>query len=127
MRRLRAAGMVQAAVGWAVTPRIWNPSGANFHDEQDVESAQGDGVEGEEIGGQQAGGLSAQEAPPAGVRTTRCGAYAGGGEDPADRARAQTVSEPGEFTLDSPVTPGRILVCQAPHQVTDLLTEGRAP
>jgi hypothetical protein len=34
----------------------------------------------------------------------RCGAYAGGGEDPADRARAQTVSEPGEFTLDSPVT-----------------------
>jgi hypothetical protein len=29
-----------------------DPAGAYFHDEQDVESAQGDGVEGEEIGGQ---------------------------------------------------------------------------
>jgi hypothetical protein len=62
--------MVQAAVGWAVHAEDMDPSGANFHDEQDVESAQGDGVEGEEIGGQQAGGLSAQEAPPVGVRTT---------------------------------------------------------
>ena len=72
--------MVQAGGRVGGHAEDMDPSGLNFHDEQDVESAQGDGVEGEEIGGQQAGGLSAQEAPPAGVRPTRCRAYAGGGE-----------------------------------------------
>lgn len=32
-------------------------AGADFHDEQHVESAQRDGVEGEEVGGKQRGGL----------------------------------------------------------------------
>ena len=44
-----------------------DPSGVHFHDKQDIESAQRDGVEGEEVGGQQSGGLSAQEGPPSGV------------------------------------------------------------
>jgi hypothetical protein len=41
--------------------------GADFHDEQDMESVQRDGVEGEEVGGQQSGGLGVQERPPASV------------------------------------------------------------
>jgi hypothetical protein len=45
-------------------PEQMDPSGAHFHDEQDVKAAQPDGVEGKEIGGQQPGGLSAQEGPP---------------------------------------------------------------
>jgi hypothetical protein len=32
-------------------PEEMDPSGAHFHDEQDVEAAQPDGVEGEEVGG----------------------------------------------------------------------------
>ena len=44
--------MVQAAVGWAVTLENVHRAGADFHDEQNVESAQGDGVEGEEVGGE---------------------------------------------------------------------------
>jgi hypothetical protein len=33
------------------------------------------------------------------------------------------VSQPDEFTLDSAVAPGRILLCQAQHQVVGLLTD----
>jgi hypothetical protein len=59
-------------------------SGAYFHDEQHIESAQGDGVNSEEVGGQQPGGLSAEEGSPAGVYSAWCGAEAGGGQDPAE-------------------------------------------
>jgi hypothetical protein len=47
-------------------------AGAAFPDEQSVESAQRDDVDGEEVGGQQTGGLSAQEASPAGVCSAWC-------------------------------------------------------
>ena len=104
-------------------PEDVDPAGAHFHDEQDVEPAQGDGVEGEEVGGQQSGGLSAQEGPPSGVCSAWCRAEPGGGQDPADRARAHAVSEPGEFALDAAVSPGRILLGQAQHQVTDLVAD----
>jgi hypothetical protein len=76
-------------------------SGADFHHDQDIESAQGDGVEGEEVGGQQSGGLGVQEGPPAGVCSAWCGAEVGGGEDSADGARAQAVSQPDQFALDT--------------------------
>ena len=68
-------------------------SGAHFHDNQDVESAQRDGIESEEIGGQQPGGLGTQEAPPAGVCSAWCGPKARGGQDAADRARAQAMPQ----------------------------------
>jgi hypothetical protein len=72
-------------------PENVHRAGADFHDEQNGESAQGDGVESEEVGGQQPGGLSAQESSPAGVCSAWCWPEAGGGEDAADRACAQAV------------------------------------
>lgn len=36
------------------------------------------------------------------------------------------MSKPGEFAVDASVAPGLILPRQARHQVTDLVTEGRA-
>jgi hypothetical protein len=50
----------------------------------------------------------------------------GCGQDPADRAGAETVSEAEEFTLDAPVAPGRILRREAHHEVADLVTDRRA-
>lgn len=88
-------------------------SGTDFHRDQDVESAQRDGVEGKEIGGEQPDGLSAEKDPPAGVCPAWCWAEAGGGQDPADGARAQAVSESEEFALDASVAPGRIFLCQS--------------
>jgi hypothetical protein len=49
-----------------------HPAGAHLHHEQDVEPAQGDGVEGKEVGGQQPGGLGPQESPPSGVGSAWC-------------------------------------------------------
>ncbi len=65
------------------------------------------------IGGQQPGGLSAQEGLPPGVCSAGCRAEAGGGQDPPDGPGAHAVSESGEFALDSAVTPGRIFLGQA--------------
>jgi hypothetical protein len=74
------------------------------------------------VGGQQPGGLCMQEGPPPGVCSAWGGAEAGGGENPADRTRAQVVSEPDEFAVDAGVDPGRILLRQAHDKVTDLVT-----
>jgi hypothetical protein len=51
-------------------------AGAYFHHEQDVESARRDGVQGEEVGGQQPRGLSAWEISPVGVCSVWCWAEA---------------------------------------------------
>jgi hypothetical protein len=96
-------------------------SGAHFHDEQDVKAAQPDGVEGEEIGGQQPGGLGAQEGPPPSVATSWCRAQPCGGQYPSDRARAKAMPEPDQFSLETSVSPGRIFACQAQHQSSDLV------
>jgi hypothetical protein len=40
-------------------PKYVHPAGMDLHHEQDVEAAQRDGVKGEEVSGQQPGGLSA--------------------------------------------------------------------
>ena len=79
------------------------------------------------VGGQQPGGLGMQEAPPPGVCSAWGGAQAGGGENPADRTRAQVVSEPNEFAVDAAVAPGRILLRQSHDKVTDLLTNRGRP
>ena len=65
--RLRASWVVQAAVGWAVTPRIWIRWVRTSLTNKDVESVQRDGVEGEQ------GRWPANLWPePAGRFATRC-------------------------------------------------------
>jgi hypothetical protein len=103
-----------------------DPSSVHLHDKQDVEPAQQDGIESEKVRGQEAGGLSAQEGPPASVRSAWCRPETGRGQNPADRTRAETVSEPNEFALDASMAPGRILLRYARHEVADLLTDGWA-
>jgi hypothetical protein len=100
------------------------PAG-DFHDEQHVESAQPDGVEMEEVGGQQAGRLGAEERPPVRVYPTRCRPQVCGGQDAADGAGADVVSESGELALDAAVTPGWVLLCQADDELTELVVEAR--
>ena len=89
--------------------------------EQDVDSAQRDRVEGEQVGGQQSGGLSAQEGPPSGVGPAWCWAESSGGQDPANRAGVYAMPETEEFALDPAVAPGGVLPCQAQHQGPDLV------
>jgi hypothetical protein len=79
-------------------------SGMDLHYEQDVEAAEADGVEVEEIGSQQAGCVGAQEGTPVGVGLSGCGPDAGGGEDGADGARTDVVAKPGEFSLNAAIS-----------------------
>ena len=102
-------------------PEDVHPAGADLHHEQDVEPAQRDGVEGEEVGGQQTRGLTAQGGSPASVCAPGCGAESGGGQDPADGACAHAVPEADRFSLEASVAPGGVVLCQAQHQGPDLV------
>ncbi len=83
-----------------------DPPGAHLHHEQDIQSAQPDGVDVEEIGGQQSFGLGSKEHPPRrigvppGRRAQPCR-----GQDPPDRPGAEPVAEAEELALDSAVVP----------------------
>ncbi|WP_406079119.1 hypothetical protein [Micromonospora sp. NBC_00858] len=83
-------------------------SGRDLYHEQDVQSAQGDGVEVEEVGGEQSGCLRAQEGAPVGVDLTWRWVDPAGGEDAADSTGADAVAQADQFPLDAAVPPPRI-------------------
>jgi hypothetical protein len=97
----------------------------DFHDEQDVEAAQRDGVEVEEVGGQQSGRLGSQEGAPVGVAPGRRRVQACGGQDPADGAGADAVSESGELSVVAAVSPARVLPCQPDDELAELVVDAR--
>jgi hypothetical protein len=61
--------------------------------------------------------------PPAGVHHPRCRAEPPGGEDTADRARADVVAQSLQLALDPAVSPARVVVCKASDQVADLVVD----
>jgi hypothetical protein len=92
---------------------MWTTPSADLHQEQDVEPAQADGVEVEEVRGQQARCLRAQEGAPRGVCSSRGGTNPGGGQDAPDRARTHPMAESGEFSLHTPMPPAGIFPRQS--------------
>ena len=92
--------------------------GSDVDEEQQVEPAQRDGVDGGEVAGD--GGLGPQELRPGDFRA--CGA----GSIPAllrispDRGRSEAVAEPGKFAVDAAVSPSRILSCEAQCESANL-------
>jgi hypothetical protein len=57
---------------------------------------------------------------------SRCRAASLGAQDSPDGRLADLVSEPGQFTVHPAVPPGRVILGQSQHQVTDLLAGSRA-
>jgi hypothetical protein len=100
-----------------------HPAAGDLHDEQDIQPAQRDGVEVEEVGGQQPRRLSSQEPAPARVHLARCRPDSAGGEDTADRAGTHSMTEPDQLSLDSSMSPGRVLPRQAQDQVADVVAD----
>ena len=49
-----------------------------------------------------------------------------GGQDAADGASADVVTEAGELALDAAVSPARVLLCQADDELTKVAVEARA-
>jgi hypothetical protein len=88
--------VVHSPVGVAGYPEDVHPAGRHLHDEQDIQPPQEDRVDGEEVAGQQALGLGAQESTPGCIKAGgRSGPVPAGAQDPADGRLADLVAEPG--------------------------------
>ena len=90
---------------------------ADLEGEQDVESPQRErAVDVEEVDCEHAGGLGAQELPPAGVGEPRRRWWdAVALEDPADRRGADAVAEVEQLALEPQVSPARVLPRHSHH------------
>ena len=76
-------------------------------EEQQVEPAQRDGVDGSEVAGN--GGLGVQELRPGDSGACGCGIHSGALEDLPHGGRSEAVAGAGEFAVDATISPGRIL------------------
>ena len=90
-----------------------NPSPSELEKEEHVEPAEGHGVDGEEIGGDDARRLSSQELAPRRAMPPWGGPEAAVFQDPSDRARSQCHAEFDQLTLDPAVAPPRVLPSEA--------------
>jgi hypothetical protein len=85
--RLRACCTTQAPVGFAVQPAKWTRRLSGSMKKEQVEAAQGDRLDGEEVAGQGAGSLAAKERPPAHRPAPRHRREPSQGKHTLDRAR----------------------------------------
>ncbi len=70
-------------------------------------------------------GLGTQELAPGGSVTSGSGAEAVVLYDPGNGACRKTYSELAQFSLDAPVAPPRVLLCQAHDECGRLVFDGR--
>ncbi len=104
-----------------------HPPAADLHHEQHIQPAQGDGLDAEEVGGQQPRSLGTQERPPAQAAAAGRRPDPGSGQDPADGAGADPVAKPEQFALDPPMPPQRVLPSQPEHQLAASSSIGGRP
>jgi hypothetical protein len=119
-QHVRSAGQYAAS-------RFRAPQGADLDHEQDIESAQADRVEVEEVDCEQSGGLGAKEGSPGEVGSPWCRRQPSVGEDSADGTRANSIAQSDEFALDAAVSPAGVLPGQPHDQLTDLVADWWSP
>jgi hypothetical protein len=102
-----------------------------FDEEEHVEAAEGDRFDGEEVAGEHARGLPANERRPARSSAARRGLEPSGGKETPDRARREAKVELDQFTGNPLVAPARVLARELQHQFAQLMvrrwTAGLAP
>jgi hypothetical protein len=97
--------VTQAPLGFAVMPRRWTLR----HDEQDGPPLKQQGVDADQVGGEDAVCWGGQELSPGGIVAAGRGVDAGSRKDQPHGAECNRVTEPGKFTVDPPVAPSRVL------------------
>ena len=100
------------------------PPPPDFEEEDDVEPLQQHGLDCEEVGGQDVGGLCPDELRPNRPTPARCRTKTAVLQDPGDRARSEMCAELDELTFDATVAPPRVLGRQSHHQSSRLLIDG---
>ena len=84
-------------------------AGAVFEEHQGVETPQSDGVDVQEVAGDDAVCLSGKEFSPGRTVAARCGVDAGCAQNVPDGGCGDGVAEPGEFAVDPAVSPSAVL------------------
>jgi hypothetical protein len=101
-------------------------AGGVLDDEERVQPPQGDGLNMEQVAGQDRVRLRAEELTPRRSGPARCGIDPGCMEDRPDRRGADLVAEAGELAVDAVVPPCRILGSQAEDQGAQASGDGRS-
>lgn len=99
----------------------------DLDEKQNEKAAQKDGVDGQEIAGKDAFGLSAKELLLRRSRPSGHGVDALLLEDRAHRARCDRDTEQLELALDAPIAPGVVLLGEAHDEAGDLHPRGWPP
>jgi hypothetical protein len=116
MSRLRASWVSQAP-GVGGDAEDVHAAGGVLDDEEDIHPAQGDGVEMQQVAGEDGVRLCPQELSPRGPGSTAGRRVnAGAAKDLPDSGGADLVAEAGEFAVDPSVAPGGVLGGQAHDQ-----------
>jgi hypothetical protein len=95
---------------------MWISALRVFDDHQDVHADAGEGDGFEEGAGQQDFCLGVEELGPRAGRALGCGVDAGVGEDLPHGRGGNLDAKDEQFTVDSPVTPARVLLREAQDQ-----------
>lgn len=86
-----------------------DPAGADLDEEEDVQAAEPDRVDDEEVGGEQVAGMLADELRPGPVTSLRSRRDTVPAQDSQDREVGAAVTELQELALDAPVAPALVL------------------
>jgi hypothetical protein len=89
-----------------------------FDEEEHVEAAQRDRLDGEEVAGEHAGGLLVEEFAPAWARAPGRGPKPVGKQDAPDRARRDAQAELAQLAGDPRVAPAWVLAGEAQHELS---------
>jgi hypothetical protein len=96
-------------------------AGVQLDEEQHVQSPQPDGVDGEEVAGQDPRGLLTQERLPRRAHPSRRGIKPVAAQGGADGGSRDLDTQPEQLALDTLVTPARILLSEADDQRLQVL------
>lgn len=128
--RLRAACVVHALVGWAVTPARCARRETVLDCDQCVDAPEEHGVHVQEVHRQDGLGLSGEELAPGRTRSSRRGVDVGIVQDLPHGGGRDAMAESDQFALHPPVSPAGILRCHPHHEILDRCGSGwtsRAP
>ena len=99
-------------------------AGGVFDDEERIQPAQGDGVEVEQVAGQDGVRLGPQELRPGRSGPPRRGVDAGAMQDGPDGGGADPIAEAGELAVEAAVSPGGVLGGQTENEAAQASGDG---
>jgi hypothetical protein len=108
-------------------PEDADTAGGVLDDGKAIQAGQGDGVDGEEVAGQDSFRLGIEELPPGRAGSAGCRVDACLLQDRPYGGRGDHAAELGQLTSDPPVSPGWVLSGHLQYQLADRRPDRRTP